>query len=83
MRRAMTDTDPDREQDIAVFVRERRKASGMTQEQLGAAAGVGKRFVSELERGKTTVRLDAVNAVLAVFGKTVGLVDAPRRELSE
>ena len=39
-------------------------------------------FLSELERGKATVRLDAVNRVLAVFGKQVGVVDAPRPEVN-
>lgn len=65
---------------IGQFVRERRKANQMTQQQLSELAGVGLRFVSELERGKDTVRVDAVNRVLAVFGKTLGVVDAPRDE---
>lgn len=68
---------PDRE-DIGSFVRRRRRANGLSQLELAELAGVGTRFVSELERGKATVRLDAVNAVLAVFGKRVGVVDAPR-----
>jgi HTH-type transcriptional regulator/antitoxin HipB len=63
---------------IGVFVRERRKANGLTQRQLGELAGVGTRFVSELERGKTTVRVAEVNAVLAVFGKMLGVADRPR-----
>jgi HTH-type transcriptional regulator/antitoxin HipB len=63
---------------IGVFVRERRKANGLTQRQLGELAGVGTRFVSELERGKSTVRVAEVNAVLAVFGKMLGVADRPR-----
>lgn len=63
---------------IGQFVRQRRKVSGLTQQQLGELAGVGTRFVSELERDKTTVRLDAANKVLAVFGKRLGLVNASR-----
>lgn len=63
---------------IGVFVRERRKANGLTQRQLGELAGVGTRFVSELERGKMTVRVAEVNAVLAVFGKMLGVADRPR-----
>lgn len=50
----------------------------MTQRQLGELAGVGTRLVSELERGKPTLRMDAVNRVLAVFGKRLGAIDAPR-----
>ena len=75
----MRSPHPDRE-DIASFVRARRRANRLTQAALAELAGVGTRFVSELERGKPTVRLDAVQAVLAVFGKAVGIVDAPRPE---
>jgi y4mF family transcriptional regulator len=64
--------------DIGEFVRARRKANAFTQSELGDLAGVGRRFVSELEQAKPTVRLDAVNKVLAVFGKTLGVVDAPK-----
>ena len=62
--------------EIGQFVRRRRKANGLTQQELGELTGVGTRFVSELERGKPTVRVDAVNRVLAAFGKRLGLVDA-------
>ncbi len=41
---------------------------------LAAKAGVGLRFVREMERGKTTLRLDKINVVLALFGKEVGVV---------
>jgi len=64
---------------IGAFVRDRRKAGRMTQRELGELAGVGARFVSELERGKPTVRLSVVNKVLAVFGKSLGIVDAVRK----
>jgi y4mF family transcriptional regulator len=69
---------PDRGQSIADFVRARRKANGLIQVQLAELAGVGRRLVVDIERGKPTLRMDAVNAVLAVFGKTLGVVDAPR-----
>ncbi len=67
-------------QEIGQFIRDRRKAGGISQQELGELAGVGTRFISELERGKPTVRLDAVNKVVAVFGKTLGLVDAPKQD---
>ena len=63
---------------IGEFVRERRKASGFSQRELGELAHVGRRFVSELEQAKPTVRMSSVNQVLAVFGKSLGIVDAPR-----
>jgi y4mF family transcriptional regulator len=62
-------------QSIGDFVRSRRRANKLTQQRLGELAGVGTRFISELERGKTTARVNAVNRVLAVFGKTLGVVD--------
>jgi len=71
-------TDPTSE--IGEFVRARRKANHLTQRELGELAGVGMRFVSELERNKPSVRLDVVNKVLAVFGKSLGLVDASRKD---
>lgn len=71
-------SDPDREHSIGTFIKERRAANGMTQSQLGELAGVGRRFIVELESGKPSVRLDRANAVLAVFGKKLGVIDAPK-----
>ncbi len=72
---------PDRESSTGCFVRTRRKANRMSQRALGELAGVGTRLVSELERDKPTLRMDAVNRVLAVFGQRLGVVHAPRDPL--
>ena len=53
---------------IAQFVRESRKAAGLTQEEFAVRSGLGLRFVRELEQGKPTVRMDKVNIALAMFG---------------
>ena len=53
---------------IAEFVKTKRKAAGLTQEQFAMRSGLGLRFVRELEQGKTTVRMDKVNVALAMFG---------------
>ncbi len=53
---------------IAQFVRESRKAAGLTQEEFAFRSGLGLRFVRELEQGKPTVRMDKVNIALAMFG---------------
>jgi transcriptional regulator with XRE-family HTH domain len=50
----------------------------MSQAQIAELAGVGIRAVSEMERGKSTLRMDVANAILGVFGKTLGVVDADR-----
>jgi y4mF family transcriptional regulator len=68
---------------ISEFVRARRKAGGFSQQELAELAGVGRNFVSDLEQAKPTVRMDAVNKVLVVFGKTLGIVDAPKDESDE
>ena len=46
----------------------RRRALGVTQEDLALLAGVSVRFISSLERGKATVRLDTLIAVLDALG---------------
>ncbi|MEQ9406371.1 MAG: helix-turn-helix transcriptional regulator [Fuerstiella sp.] len=68
---------------IGRFVRQRRLAGKLTQQQLAELAGVGTRFVSELERGKPTLRMDAVNRVLCVFGRMLGHIEAPREDAGE
>jgi y4mF family transcriptional regulator len=50
------------------FIKERRRATGFTQKDLADRAGVGLRFIRELEQGKPSLRLDKVNQVLALFG---------------
>ena len=52
---------------IAEFIKENRKAAGLTQEEFAARSGLGLRFIRELEQGKETVRMDKVNAALAMF----------------
>jgi y4mF family transcriptional regulator len=64
--------------EIGTLVRERRRANRMTQAELAALAGVGVRFVSDLENGKPTLRLETVNAVLRVFGRRLGVVPADK-----
>jgi y4mF family transcriptional regulator len=61
--------------DIGQFVRERRKFRGWSQQELADYVGVSRALVSDLEIGKPTLRMDGANAVLALFGKRLGLVD--------
>ncbi len=60
--------------DIAAFVKDKRKSVSLTQPELAQKAGVGLRFVRELEQGKQSLRLDKVNQVLQLFGYEVGAV---------
>ena len=60
---------------IRDFIKKQRKIYGLTQADLASKAGVGLRFIRELEQGKSTLRIDKVNQVLQLFGKTLGPVD--------
>ena len=59
---------------IAAFVKDKRKSVKLTQPELAEKAGVGLRFIRELEQGKESLRLDKVNQVLQLFGYAVGAV---------
>ncbi len=59
---------------LAGFVKDKRKSVKLTQPELAEKAGVGLRFVRELEQGKESLRLDKVNQVLQLFGYEVGAV---------
>lgn len=61
--------------DFREFIRVKRREEGLTQRQLADLAGVGLRFVRELEQGKEALRTDKVNAVLKLFGKRLGAID--------
>lgn len=63
---------------LADFVRNRRKQVKLTQPELAERAGVGLRFLRELEAGKPTLRMDKVNQVLRMFGHEVGPVPMDR-----
>lgn len=64
--------------DLIKFVKDRRKILGLTQEDLAEKAGVGLRFIRELEQGKDTLRLDKVNQVLALFGHELSPVESKK-----
>jgi y4mF family transcriptional regulator len=64
--------------DIGELVRQRRKQAGLTLKEAAGMAGVGIRFLSELERGKATLQLGMVLEVLQLFGLEVEL--RPRGE---
>ena len=53
---------------LAKEIKGMRKVAGLTQTEVSKRAGVGLRFVRELEQGKPTVRLDKVKQVLDLLG---------------
>ena len=54
--------------ELGQLIRRERTAQGILQEDLALAAGTGRRFIIELERGKPTVRLGEVLSVLQTLG---------------
>lgn len=68
---------------VSAFVKQRRKLLQLSQPDLAAKAGVGLRFVRELEQGKATLRLDKVNQVLRLFGHELAPAPLDRTHLTE
>lgn len=60
-------------QQLGDALRTARKQLGLTQPQLAMAAGVGVRFIVELEAGKTTLRLENVLRVIDALGGELNL----------
>ncbi len=57
-----------------------RKQMGLTQSQLALAAGVGVRFIVDLEAGKPTLRLEHVMRVIAALGGEINLCGLPTQD---
>ncbi len=68
---------------LRTFVKEKRNAAKLTQAELAEKAGVGLRFVRDLEQGKESLRVDKVNQVLKLFGHEVGAIPINRELYNE
>lgn len=68
---------------LSKHVKLRRKQQQLTQPELASKAGVGLRFLRDLEQGKNTLRMDKVNDVLRLFGETLGPVSAQSVEIEK
>ncbi len=66
--------------ELIQFVKGRRSQLGLTQKELADRAGVGLRFVRDLEQGKTSLRLDKVYQVLMLFGHKMGPIPLEDRD---
>lgn len=66
-------------QQLGAALRAARKQLGLTQPQLALAAGVGLRFIVELEAGKPTLRLENVLRVIDALGGELLLSGLPSR----
>jgi HTH-type transcriptional regulator/antitoxin HipB len=64
-------------QQLGQALRSARKQLGLTQSELALAAGVGVRFIVDLEAGKPTVRLETVMRVIEALGGQIMLDGLP------
>lgn len=69
--------------ELPEFVKQKRKQANLSQPELAEKAGVGLRFVRDLEQGKPSLRLDKVNQVLKLFGHVMEPVPVDRNKMTE
>ena len=67
--------------DIGVKMRAIRKSQHVSQDTLAGLAGTGARYVSELERGKETIRMRELLKLLDALG--AGLYILTPKEIAE
>lgn len=63
---------------LSKVIKEKRKAHNMTQLDLSQKSGLGLRLIREIEQGKTSMRMDKVNQLLALFGMELTPAPKPR-----
>ena len=63
--------------DIGQKVKAARKAAGLRQDELAGAAGVGLRFIVDLEAGKPTAQIGKTLQVLAALGCSLDITLPP------
>lgn len=59
--------------DLGKAVRAARRAAGVRQQDLAGVAGVGERFIVELEAGKPTIQLGKLLQVIAALGHSLSI----------
>jgi y4mF family transcriptional regulator len=62
--------------ELGAALKAARIARGLRLEDLALAAGVGRRFLGELERGKPTARLGETLQVAAALGVSISVSDS-------
>jgi y4mF family transcriptional regulator len=71
------------DQTVSALIKSKRKQLKITQPELANKAGVGLRFIREMEQGKSSLRMDKVNQVLLLFGMELGPVPLNRKKLTD
>ncbi len=66
--------------EIGQIVRSARKAAGLRQDELAGAAGVGLRFIVDLEAGKSSAHLGKSLQVIEALGCTFEITAPPEHK---
>ena len=64
---------------ISIFLKSKRQLLKITQRELAEKAGVGLRFIRDMEQGKESLELSKVNQVLSLFGHEMSPVPTERK----
>ena len=59
---------------LANFVKQRRKEVNLTQKEFAERAGVALTVIRKIEQSKTNLNMENVNQVLAMFGHKLGSI---------
>lgn len=65
-------------ENLAEFVKIRRKEVNLTQEEFADRAGVALTVVRKIEQGKTNLNMDKVNLVLSMFGHELAPINSKK-----
>lgn len=65
--------------DIGILVRTERKEQQLRQDELAGVAGVGLRFIVDLEAGKPTAQIGKVLQVLQILGFAITIASPGER----
>lgn len=65
---------------LAQFVKKRRKQVNLTQIEFAERTGVALTVVRKIEQGKTNLNMDKVNLVLQMFGHELAPVESKRED---
>ncbi|MDY7087457.1 MAG: helix-turn-helix domain-containing protein [Actinomycetota bacterium] len=66
---------------LGSYLRERRRHLALTQTQLAARAGVSRRWLTDLEAGKTSAEVGLVFRVVAALGLFLDIRPEPEPEI--
>ncbi|SEL41837.1 helix-turn-helix domain-containing protein [Parapedobacter koreensis] len=65
---------------LSDFVKLRRKAANLTQQEFADRAGVALTVIRKIEQGKSNMNVDKVNRVLQMFGHELAPVNSKELE---